>query len=132
MPVYGTPDSTVGTWVIGVDANRITNGMMKQNVIAQNNAIGWNVTLSAGTWELTTVYTKASTIGIAAITLGGASIGSLDGYNASTSYNQVSVIGAISVAATAKLSLLYTLSTKNASSTNFDFQPSQISLRRTA
>lgn len=134
VPFQGTPDSTVGTWAVAIDTvpNRIFACSMNNNPAAQNDLIGWNVVLAAGTWELTTWFPKASNQGIATITLGAISVGTFDAYAASVTYNQQSVIGSITVPTTGKYLLQYKMATKNASSSGYQLQLGPISLRRTA
>lgn len=124
---------SVGTWAPSQDsalylAVSTTNSATK----AQNDEISWDVTLAAGTWTLDFYYTQSAAGGIATITLGAISVGTVDTYNASTVKNVHTAITAIAVGTTQKYRLKFKMATKNASSTAFQLNYIHSTLLRTA
>jgi hypothetical protein len=93
--------------------------------------IGWKVLLRSGTWRLTTIHRTGPDFGIAAVTLGGSAVGSIDGYSAGTVGNVVTAISGIVVAEDGVYDLVYTCGTKHASSTAFNYNLVHVTLQRT-
>lgn len=99
---------------------------------AQNDEYGWDVILGAGTWTISLTHYKGSTYGIASVRLDGTTVGSVDCYNASTTwYNPASITG-VSVASSGKKRLSIKIASKNASSSGYYAAIQAFALRRTA
>lgn len=88
--------------------------------------------LKAGTWALELVIRKTSSSGIITCSLGGSSVGTADGFNASNLGDQrVVVNSSITVASDGQYDLVLTNPTKNASSGGWGWTIQVIDLRRT-
>ncbi len=88
--------------------------------------------LKAGTWALELVIRKTAALGIITCSLGGSSVGTADGYNASNVGDQrVVVNSSITVAADGQYDLVLTNPTKNASASAYGWTIQVIDLRRT-
>ena len=88
--------------------------------------------LKAGTWALDLVIRKWSSSGIITCSLGGSSVGTADGYNASNLGDQRIVVNSsITVASDGQYDLVLTNPTKNASSGGWGWTIQVIDLRRT-
>ncbi len=98
---------------------------------AQNDEIGWDVILSAGTWTFELVHDTGPGRGIYTVSLDGNSKGTIDGYDVAGA-SAVSTIANIAVAVTGKTRLLVKMATKNASSASYQGMIRHIQLRRTA
>ena len=95
------------------------------------NSVAFNVVLSAGTWALDLLYTKAANAGIMTISLGATSVGTVDAYASSTTRNQAVSFTGISVATAGVYSLSFLINTKGSGSAYAGYLQG-ISLRRTA
>ena len=98
---------------------------------ANPNSVTWEVLLDAGTWALDVIYGAGTNRGIAAVTLGGTSIGSIDMYAGGAAVNTVSTITGITVAAAGWYNLTLDVTTKNGSSSAYQAAYQFITLRRT-
>lgn len=101
---------------------------------AQGNSVTFKITPRAGTWRFDLLHSRATNYGIATITIDGVSIGTADFYNGSTVHGSESSITGITIANTpifAPVSLVLTMSTKNASSSAYGAGINFICLRRT-
>lgn len=108
-------------------------GYWKQSGGSQNDEIGWDVILAAGTWTLELIHVTSSNRGIYTASLDAGSVGTIDGYDGAGPVRNVrSTITGISVAATGKKRLLLKMATKNASSSSYFGSIQHVSLRRTA
>lgn len=99
---------------------------------AQNDELGFNVILAAGTWSVYLLFFRYTSGGIATVTFDASSVGTIDTYGASNQSNTVGSITGISVGATGKVALKLKASTKNGSSGGYALWLSWISLVRTA
>ena len=86
---------------------------------AQNDYFDTDFWSEARTYKYAQVVRKDSNIGIATISIDGSSVGTLDGYNASTLQSQYQEITGIVVATAGVKSIQVKMATKNASSTNY-------------
>lgn len=127
-----TTAATNTNWnTLTINASQIHNGFMLSSG-AQNDEIGWDVVLAAGTWEFSIRARTDTNRGIATVTLDGSSVGTMDMYTAAGAFNQLLTISSISVATTGKKRLLFKMATKNASSSSYFGSFSNVGLRRTA
>lgn len=124
MHGQGRPATNTGFTTLGTSGQRTS--------AAQNDEIGWDVYLAAGTWEFWLLHITNNNRGIYTVTLDGASVGTIDGYSAgSVSYVESPIAG--HVVATAGLKrLLLKMSTKNASSSGYVGSIQLVGMRRTA
>jgi hypothetical protein len=115
------PSAVTGTWTNTADASAgLMLGSYVLNTPAQNEAISWEVLLDAGTYTLTLLHHRHTTRGIYTVTMdGGASLGTIDGYNAGGGLATVSVITGIVVSVAGLHTMTFTMATKNASSSNY-------------
>lgn len=131
-----TPTATTGFTTLTQSTNDIGNGV-RMNTPALNDSIEWDVVLAAGTWTLELMSRKDASSAILTVALSsdGSSytdVGTIDLYNGSTVYNQLSSLTGISVAATGRYRLRLKAATKNASSSNYAAYLNGLRLRRTA
>lgn len=144
LPTVSDPSATTGTWSVGYWDNEGGAGPFGKNMIAnvfipgmqntsnaQNDAISWDVVLSAGTWNATIWVRKSSNTGIITLNIDGSSAGTADTYNGSAAYAKVTING-WTVSATGKHTVQIKMATKNASSSAYNVGLLSISLRRTA
>lgn len=129
------PSAATGTWAQnapvdgGVTYPRIF--MLFNSSSAQNDAVSWDVGLSAGTWKATLHTRKSSNVGIYTLKVDGSSVGTLDGYAAAAAYGVLSLAG-IAIASSGQHTLQILMATKNGSSSNYVGELFWINLRRTA
>jgi hypothetical protein len=123
-----------GTWKFddAADTPSLFGFFTYNSSSAQNDEIMFPVVLSAGTWQIEIICLASNNCGIATVSLGGSSVGTMDTYSASTTRNVVKSITGISVATSGQTTLSFKIATKNASSSNYRFNPQLISLLRTA
>lgn len=114
-----------------LDANSIHGGYMASSG-AQNDLIGWDVVLAAGTWIFELEHDTASTRGIYSIRLDGVEVGTIDGYSAILIWNVRTLVAGIVVATTGKKRLTLQMATKNGSSSSYIGAIQHVQLRRTA
>lgn len=126
------PSATVGTWGLVIANTDILCGTFTNSSVAQNDSITYKVVLGAGTWTLQTVMTQGTGSGIATITIGAVSAGTLDSYNASLTRNVIQTLAGIVIPTSNVYDLKFLLATKNASSTGYSWAMSGASLLRTA
>lgn len=107
-------------------------GDKRVTTTAQNNEINWDVVLAAGTWTVELMYVKGTDAGIFNVQFDGVTVGTIDSYNASFTYNNRSSVTGITVGSTGKKRLKLLMATKNASSSAFAGRVQHIQLRRTA
>lgn len=122
-----------GTWGFLPSASAINNGVKFNTSTAQNDETGWDLILAAGTWRLDGLFLKNNNYAIATVLLDGVSVGTFDGYAASSSYNNVVAITGITVALSGKHRISLKAATRNASNTTgWYIALSALSMRRTA
>jgi hypothetical protein len=99
---------------------------------AQNDFIEYDVLLESGTYELVLIHHRHTTRGIYTVTMdGGASLGTIDGYNAGGGLATRSTITGIVVGTTAIHTFRFAMLTKNGSSSNYLGTPNAFTLTRT-
>lgn len=125
-PATNTNFSTI------TQASNFLMGGVRQSSGAQNDEVGWDVVLAAGTWTVEIICTKGTTRGVYNISLDGLSIGTLDSYAASTTDNNVLSITGVTVASTGKKRLLLRMAAKNTSASSYVGTLNLVSLLRTA
>ncbi len=123
-------ESAVGTWTFAVATGRPGNKQIASTG-AQNESVTYRRHLSAGTWKLQIVGTVANSLGIYTVYLDGTSVGTIDAYAASSSWGTLSLTG-ITVPTTGLHEITLKMATKNASSSAYGGQLSDIMLTRTA
>lgn len=131
IDVFSTAVSQTNFDTNNVQALAIHNAF-KASSGAQNDEINWDVILAAGTWTVELTYRKASDAGIVSVQFDSVEKGTIDQYNAATSYNNRSTVAAITVATTGKVRLKLKMATKNASSSSYVGYLQHVQLRRTA
>lgn len=100
---------------------------------AQNDEIGWDVVLSAGTWTVEVIHLKAVNAGTYSVRLDGVEVGTVDGHNAGgLTYDNSGLVTGVVVTASGKKRLLLKMATKNAGSANYQALLEHVTLRRTA
>jgi hypothetical protein len=125
--------ANTGTWtlVVWADATYPLGGGGLQSSGTQNDALSWDVVLSAGTWECIIHCRKSTNTGIFTLNQDGASMGTADSYNGSIAYGALSITG-WTVSTTGKKTMQLKLATKNGSSSGYYGQIFAVSFRRTA
>lgn len=100
----------------------------------QDDRINYSVYLAAGTYTLNLLHLKTNNSGIIDISLDNyaTSEGTVDAYNASTLYNQITTVTGIVVATAGLYTLSLKVGTKNASSSSYFMLLVMMSLFRTA
>lgn len=104
----------------------------KYNSSTQNDEINFDLVLAQGTWDVEVMHDTGASRGIISVQFDGVEKGTIDPYNASISYNNLSSVTGIAVAVSAKVRLKLKIATKNASSSGYFCQIQHIQLRRTA
>lgn len=145
-PAAGTFDPDYLPWrieVVPVAGMSVNTGFTLGNIgedqwadwgmlsTAQNDEIGCDVVLAAGTWSIFLLHFRHTSTGIATVSLDGSSVGTIDTYGSSLA-SQVGSITGITVATTGKKALKLKGATKNGSSSGYALWISLIVLVRTA
>jgi hypothetical protein len=115
---------------LNVDNLAIYNGY-KLSTVAQNNEINYDISLSAGTWDIELLHVTGANQGIYTITLDDIACGTIDGYSAGTAYNVRTSLTGVIVPDPRVYRLKLKMATKNASSANYQGLIQHIQLRRT-
>ena len=130
-----SPNTIVqGTWgkTNWSDAVNVNGGYGLQNTSnAQNDEIGWKLTLSAGTYTIS-LHVRKTTVGpIVTVLVDGTSVGTLDTYSATAGFITLSLTG-VTIARGGVRDLHLKAATRNASSAGWQLQLLGVSLTRTA
>lgn len=147
IPMVTTSDATTGTWILQgyTDASMTfpffqpgTSAANAEAAVgftnsssAVNDAIAWDVILSAGTWDAHFWVRKSTNTGIITLNQDGSSAGTVDTYAAAAAAAKVSITG-WTVSATGKKRMQLKMATKNASSSNYVLNIFALEFRRTA
>lgn len=124
MHGQGRPATNTGFATFGTSGQRTS--------ASQNDEIGWDFYLAAGTWEFWLLHITNNNRGIYTVTLDGASVGTVDGYSSgSVTYVESQIAGHVVASAGVKR-LLLKMSTKNASSSAYIGSIQLVGMRRTA
>jgi hypothetical protein len=129
--VLGYQSSAQGTWAPSLLSTTQFNNTVYNSSQAQNDSISWPVFLQPGTYSFLVMYVKGTNYGIQTWTLGGTTIATIDGYNATPAYENLSTTS-ITVSTSGLQNLVLNLATKNGSSSAYASQTSRIVLIRTA
>jgi len=124
------PDTVVGSWA-QVSAAAVGGGYTTSGSTADQSYTYARLPLRAGTYSLRVYRRTTATSGIMTITLGGSSVGTVDGYSAGNVNDVLSTITGIVVATSGFYDLVVTNPTKNASSSNYDMRLQVLDLFRT-
>jgi len=129
---------TTGTYTFVLSASLIYQTEVNSSG-AQNDHMDFETYLAAGTYTFTLIHSKGSNRGIYTVyidddtgTPGTTSVGTIDGYNAGTTFNNVDTITSISNTIGGNKRIRIRMNTKNASSSSYYATFSEIGLRRTA
>lgn len=131
ITVFMTPITHTNFSTNTVNNSAIKNGYRVSSG-AQSDAISFDVILAKGTWTLELLHTKGTDTGIYTAALAGSSVGTIDGYGATTTYNNRSTITGIIVTKSGKKRMSLTMATKNGSSSSYFGRVQHIQWRRTA
>lgn len=140
IDVFGPPSDSVGTWSLSANTSFIRNGIRWNGggaVANQNDYLEWNVTLDAGTWDLSALYSKNVNGGIATFKLDDGAgtfttLGTIDMYSDPATDNSVESFTGISVGSDGRRTLRMIMASKNASSSDYVARIQGLTLQRTA
>lgn len=123
-PQLNTAES--GTWAWSASSSKEFGGAYENSSAASGNYVEWaNVPLFAANAKVNFLYTKSSNGGIVKVFWNGSELGTLDTYNASTTYNNVATVDLGTVTA-GRGTLRLISDTKNASSSAYKISVQQI------
>ena len=88
-PFMGRALTTGASWALTADSACIFGGRLDCDS-TQGNAIGWDLPLQPGDWELTLMHTTNTNRGIYSVRVDNTEVDTIDGYSASTTRNVVS------------------------------------------
>lgn len=127
-----TPSANNGWTTITNDANCLYSGYKEVDSAAvTTNSITFDVSLAAGTWNVETMFVKSAAGGILTLTMDATSLGTVDTHSAALSRNNLATKQA-TIATAGTHSLIYTIPTKNASSSGYGGFLQRIKLLKTA
>jgi hypothetical protein len=129
--VFDAPLRT-GNWALVQEPNDLNIFVILNNSPTQNDEIGWDFIMAAGTWNLNMTFMKIANGAIATVNLDGAAVGTIDTYNSATTHNNHATVTGFAVPTNAKHRVSLKMATKNASSTGFELLMCGFQLRRTA
>lgn len=123
-----------GTWNRNQDSALYYGGQRNNAGGIQNDEIGWDVLLGAGTWRLEVIHTTDSNRGIYSIRVDGSQVTTLDGYSGVTIKNVGATTAnfAVSLSTSVKKRLSLKMATKNASSSAYTAGLQRLRLTRVA
>jgi hypothetical protein len=121
----------VGNWQYNADPNSAVGGNVYNASNAQNDEIGWDLLLSAGTWRVTILAIPSANRAIASVLLDGVVAGAIDAYNAALSYNAPLSVDIV-VPRSGKHRISFKAATRNVAAIGWYISWEQIQLRRTA
>lgn len=131
VDVFMTPVTETNWNSPAATVAHVYNGQMASSG-AQNDEIGWDIMLPAGTWTFELIHAKSTDRGIYTVALDGSSVGTIDGYNNPSLVNQRSQITGIVAATSEQVRLTLTMATKNASSSAYFGGINHLQFKRTA
>lgn len=125
---------TQGTYVVTGNVLEWDSFYWQNSSVTQNDRINYAVYLAVGTYTLKYHYLKASAQGIVDFSLDNyaTSEGTIDAYSAGVTYNNMTAITGIVIAAAGLFALSLKTATKNASSSAYGKAFNAITLFRTA
>ena len=132
---WGQPKSVSGMTLTRTQASGyLGGGSAGQNGTGDaddGDSMSFDVLLDSGTWAIDVIYLKGTTFGILDFNLGGSSLGTVDGYNGSSTDDNVATISGITVATAGHYTLTVAINGKHASATDYLMGLQLIVLRRT-
>lgn len=108
-------DPVTGTLTFTATSSQAHYGFCSAGT-AQNNSLTWEANLKAGTYTITDLCPNGNASGIASISNGGSTLGTIDKYNGSTTYNNAETSTGLALTPG---DIVQTASTKNASSSAY-------------
>jgi len=121
-----------GTWVVNSDANNYPYGAnLKVNVPAINDAFSFLVYLDIGSYNINFLSYNYPGAGIVTLQVDGASVGTVDLYDAGGTYNNIGSV-AITIAAAGTKTIKFLCATKNPSSSDYAMLINDVLIERTA
>ena len=132
IDVFMTAVSHVNWNTIWMDGGNV-HGAQKESSGAQNDEINFDVLLGAGDWTFELMHNRWTSRGIYTVSLSiaGTTLGTIDGYNGSSSYNTKSTL-TFTLTENRQERLKLKMATKNASSGSYQGSINHIQLRRTS
>lgn len=121
-----------GTWANGQGSAEVLGAARFNSTQAQNDEIGYDLILAAGTWRIDLIVTKTTAGGIASVRVDDVEVGTVDTYNGSTTRNNAASVTGITVATTGLHRVSLKAATKNASSSAYIIAFNMLTLRKTA
>lgn len=137
VPIFGAPLSHI-TWNTISTGTTFYNGIALQTSAAVNSELQFKVALGSGVWRLDPLYLANTNVGILTAYLDDVSVGTIDGYAASATKMPVnagdagSSVAGIVVSTPGIHTLKIKVTGKNASSTQYYWQLSGLSMTRTS
>jgi len=116
--------ATVYPWLVDIDVFDTPGSQTNWNTIAlagylyygylassgaQNASISWPVVLGAGTWTFSAIVITNTACGVCTVAIDGNSVGTVNLYSASGTYNVIKTITGITISATGKHTLSLTM-----------------------
>lgn len=126
-----TPATQTNWTTLNANTSQLTNGYASSSSV-QNDEIGWDVIMAAGTWTISILTVTGASSGIITASLDGTTVGTIDLYSASTVFNSLKTITGIAVSTSGKQRLLLKMAAKNPSSSSYAASLSAVRLLRTA
>lgn len=131
LPFLGAATQT--GWSTLVAAAGYLNGGYLQSSGTQNDQVGFDVEMSAGTWDFRALFAAYSGSGIITVSIDAVNVGTIDQYVAGgPAGNTPGAITGVVVAASGKKRVLLKLATKNASSSGYYSFLQLLTIQRTA
>lgn len=130
---YSTPKDQNGWNTLTFNTAFVNNCSLQSNftVPPPGDYVEWDVLLEAGTWALSIVGERNTSLGIATVTLDGVSVGQVDFYGVFDGGFRFAELGGIVVANSGIKTLRLQMASKNGASTNYGAYLQVIGLRRT-
>ncbi len=133
FPFFSAPVGS-GFDTLASDATQVCNGYVSSGEAATSTetSAGWYVQLTPGTWSMRATHRTDTASGIITVTLDGTALGTIDCYSSPAVQNAETTITGIVSATSNRPTLLFSITTKNASSAAYRARLRQITLWRTA
>jgi lysophospholipase L1-like esterase len=125
--LLNNPSAILGAPIKTTDAH----GWVVENTGTQNQYIEETIGLRQGLYRIALHHRKGSNRGIYSISVDGTVVGTIDGY-AATSTDAIDMLTGVSLAGTRPHVIRFTMTGKNASSSNYVMSVSKLSLSRTS
>ncbi len=122
---------TAGTWAFAASGSTWYGGHWANSSAADNDQIDYKVWLDVGTYSFAALHFKAASYGILDLIIG-SSQGTIDMYNGSTTFQNVSTISSITVTTAGLKTVSLKANGKNASSSGYKINVQAMTFYRTA